>query len=61
MTWADGIRAYNIDKEKKITKKIQFNDPKFFNTYVEKMSIQMEIKSVFYKIPYWENLNISHL
>ena len=39
MTWADGIRAYNIDKEKKITKKIQFNDPKFFNTYVEKMSI----------------------
>ena len=32
-----------------------FNDPEFFNTYAEKR------KSIFYNLPYWEHLNITHL
>jgi hypothetical protein len=38
-----------------------FNDPEFFDTCVEKMHIQMKRKSIFYELPYWENLNIGHL
>jgi hypothetical protein len=38
-----------------------FNDFYFFDTYVEKMPIGMKMKSVFYELPYWEHLKISHL
>jgi hypothetical protein len=38
-----------------------FNDPEFFDTYVEKMHIGMKMKYVFYELPYWENLKIGHL
>jgi hypothetical protein len=38
-----------------------FNDPKYFDTYVEKIPIRMKMKSVFYELPYWENLNIGYL
>lgn len=38
-----------------------FNDPELFDTYVEKLSIVMNRKYVFYELPYWENLNISYL
>ena len=37
------------------------DDPEFFNTYVEKMPKGMKRKSIFYELPYWEHLNISHL
>lgn len=38
-----------------------FNDPNFFDTYVEKIPIGMKRKSIFYELPYWEHLKISHL
>ena len=38
-----------------------FNDPKFFDTYVEKFPIGMKIKSILYNLPCWEHLNITHL
>ena len=38
-----------------------FNDPEFFDTYVDKFTIGMKIKSIFYELPYWEHLKISHL
>jgi hypothetical protein len=38
-----------------------FDDPKFFDTYVEKFLIGMKKKSIFYELPYWEHLKISHL
>jgi hypothetical protein len=38
-----------------------FDDPKFFDTYVEKIPIGMKMKSVVYEIPYWEHLKIGHL
>jgi hypothetical protein len=38
-----------------------FDDPEFFDTYVEKFPIGMKRKSVFYELPYWEHLKISHL
>ena len=34
---------------------------KFFDHYKEKMPIGMKRKSIFYELPYWENLNIVHL
>ena len=38
-----------------------FDDPNFFETYIEKFRIGMKRKYFFYEIPYWENLKISHL
>jgi hypothetical protein len=38
-----------------------FNDPEFFDTYVEKIPIGMEMKYLFYDLPYWENIKITHL
>ena len=38
-----------------------FNDPEFFENYVEKMPIRMKRKSIFYELPYWENPKISQL
>jgi hypothetical protein len=38
-----------------------FDDPEFFDTYVEKMPIGMKRKSAFYELPYWEHLKIGHL
>jgi hypothetical protein len=38
-----------------------FDGPEFFDTYVDKILIRMKRKSVFYEIPYWEHLKISHL
>ena len=38
-----------------------FDDPYFFNTNVEKFSIGMKRKSIFYDLPYWEHLKIAHL
>ena len=38
-----------------------FDDLEFFDTYDEKMPKVMNMKSIFYEIPYWEHLNISHL
>ena len=39
----------------------KFDDPQFFDTYVEKIPIGMKRKSIFYEIPYWEHLKIVHL
>jgi hypothetical protein len=38
-----------------------FDDQNFFNAYVKKMPIGMNITSIFYEIPYWEHLKIYHL
>jgi hypothetical protein len=38
-----------------------FDDPKFFDTYVEKIPIGMKIKLIFYELPYREHLKIGHL
>ena len=38
-----------------------FDDPNFFDAYVEKFPIRMKRKSIFYDLPYWKHLNISHL
>ena len=38
-----------------------FDDPDFFETYVEKFPIGMKRKSIFYDLPYWEHLKISYL
>ena len=38
-----------------------FEDPKNFNNYVEKMSIGMKRKFVFYELPYWEQVKITDL
>ena len=38
-----------------------FNDPDFLITYVEKLTIGMKRKSIFYDLPYWEHLKITHL
>jgi len=37
-----------------------FDDLECFDTYVEKMPIWMKMKYVFYELPYWEHLKISH-
>jgi hypothetical protein len=61
------IRAYDTEQEKEIVElfdsnwELMFNDPKFCDTYVEKMPISMKKKFVFYELPYWEHLKISHL
>ena len=38
-----------------------FDDPKFFDTYVEKFPIGVKRKSISYEFLYWEHLKISHL
>lgn len=38
-----------------------FNDPEFFNTYVDKFPIGMKRTLVYYELPYWEYLKISYL
>ena len=38
-----------------------FDNPKFFDTYDEKMPEGMNKKLIFYELPYWQHLNISLL
>ena len=38
-----------------------FNDPKLFDTYVEKFPIGMKRKYISYNLPYWENIKITQL
>jgi hypothetical protein len=58
MTPAYWIRAYDMEKEKKISEffdsngKPLFDDLEFFDTYGEKIQIGMKMKSIFYKLPY---------
>ena len=67
MTPAEWIRECEREKEKEITEMFNsngepmFNDLEFFDTYVEKLSIGMKRKSIFYEIPYWEFPKIAHL
>ena len=67
MTLAKWLRAYEREKEKEFIEMLdsngepKFDDPDFFNTYVEKFPIGMKRKSIFYDLPYLEHLNISHL
>ena len=59
ITPIDWIREYEIKKEKEILELFDSNgeplsnDPKFFDTYVEKMEIRMKRKYIFYKLLYW--------
>jgi hypothetical protein len=58
MTLTNWNRAYDTEKEKEMEElfesngKPMFNDPKFFDTYVEKIPIGMKRKYVFYELPY---------
>ena len=67
MTLAEWIGAYEREKEKDFIEMFDsngepmFDDPDFFDTYVEKLPIGMKRKSIFYNLPYWEHLNITHL
>jgi hypothetical protein len=67
MTPTDWIRAYDTEKEKEMEELFDsngepmFDDPEFFDTYVEKIPIGMKRKYVFYELPYWEHLKIGHL
>ena len=38
-----------------------FDDLEFFDTYVEKFPIGMKRKYMFYNLPFWEHLKITHL
>ena len=38
-----------------------FDDIEFFDTYAKKFLIGMKRKPVFYELPYYEHLKISHL
>ena len=59
--------AYNREKENKIAEmfdsngEVMFDDPEFFDTYDEKIPKGMKRKLIFYELPYWEHLKISHL
>ena len=67
MTSVDWIRDYDIEKEKEMVElfdsngEAMFDDPKFFDTYVEKIPIGMKRKYIFYELPYWEHLKIGYL
>jgi len=67
LTPIEWLRVYERENERDITKIFNSNgDPMFddlelFDTYVEKLPIGMKNKSIFYEIPYWEHLKISHL
>ena len=59
--------AYNIEKENKIVEMFNsngepmFDDPEFFHTYDDKMPEGVNMKSIFYELPYWDHLKISYL
>ena len=63
----DWIRAYEREKDKETTYMFDsngepmFDDPEFFDTYVEKILKGMKRKSIFYDLSYWEHLKIVHL
>jgi hypothetical protein len=66
MTLIDWNRAYSTEKKEMegffdSNGEPMFDDPEFFDTYVEKTLIGMKIKSIFYELPYWEHLKIGHL
>jgi hypothetical protein len=67
MTPKKWLREYEREKEREITKMFDsngdpmFDDTKFFDTYVEKFPIGMKKKSIFYELPYWQHIKISHL
>ena len=67
MTPVEWLREYEREKEKEFIEMFDsngepmFDDPKLFDTYVEKFPIEMKMKSIFYNLPYWEHLNITHL
>ena len=67
MTLAEWLRAHEREKEKEFIEMFDSNgepmldDPKFFDIYVEKFPIGMKRKSIFYNLPYWEHLKITHL
>ena len=67
MTLIDSLREYDREKEKETTEmfdsneKPMFNDLELFDTYDEKMLKGMNMKLIFYELPYWEHINISHL
>ena len=58
MTLTYWIRAYDTEKEKEMAKLFDsdgepvFDDPEFFDSYVEKMPIRMKRISTFYELPY---------
>jgi hypothetical protein len=55
-------RSYGTKKEKEMVELFysngepMFDDPEFFDTYVEKMTIGMKRKYVFYDLPCWEHI-----
>ena len=57
----DWIRAYDTEKENEFSeffdlkRKPLFDDPKFLDTYVERMPIGMKRKYTFYDLPYLEH------
>ena len=67
MTPTEWLKAYEREKEREFSEMFDsngepmFDDPDFFDTYVEKLCIGMKRKSIFYELPYWEHLNISRL
>ena len=66
-TPVDWIREDDTEKEKEFLESFDsngeplFDDPKFFETYDEKIPIGMKRKSIFYELPYWEHHKIVHL
>jgi hypothetical protein len=67
MTLEYWIREYDTEKEKEFFELFDsngeplFDDPEFFDTSIERMTIEMKRKSIFYELPYWEQLKIVHL
>ena len=59
--------AYVIEKENEFLELFDsngerlFDDPEFFDTYVEKMPTGKKRKSIFYEVPYWEHIKSVHL
>ena len=67
LTPAESLREYEREKEKEFIEMFNsngepmFDDPKLFDTYVEKFPIGMKRKYIFYNLPYREHLKITHL
>ena len=64
MTPAEWLRAYEREKEKDLIEMLDSNgEPMFelFYTYVEKFPIGMKRKSIFYDLPYWQHIKVTHL
>ena len=67
MTPVEWLREYEREKEKEFIEMLDsngepmFNDPEFFETYVEKFPIGIKRKYIFYTLPYWDHLKITHL